>query len=93
MKEISTTWDKMRYVAGYPGQDAVPARRNGDRWYIAEVNARDEALTLDLSLPMLKAGLQATRYADDRSSSAALRRRRLRMYSFIEMPASPLIVR
>ena len=67
MKEIPTTWDETRYVAGYPGQYAVLARRSGNRWYIAGVNARDEVLTLDLSLPMLKAGQQATRYADDRN--------------------------
>lgn len=66
MKEIPTTWDETRYVAGYPGAYAVVARRSGERWYIAGVNARDEALTLDLALPMLRAGQQATLHIDDR---------------------------
>lgn len=65
MKEIPTTWDETRHVAGYPGQYAVLARRSGDRWYIAGVNARDKALTLDLELPMLAPGQTVTCYADN----------------------------
>lgn len=53
MKEVPTTWDETRYIAGYPGTYAVLARRQGNRWYIAGVNAQSEPITLDLDLPML----------------------------------------
>jgi hypothetical protein len=53
MKEIPTTWDETRYIDGYPGKYSVIARRHGEKWFIAGVNALDEPLELDLSLPML----------------------------------------
>jgi hypothetical protein len=53
MKEIPTTWDETRYIDGYPGKYSVIARRHGEKWFIAGVNALEEPLELDLSLPML----------------------------------------
>ena len=64
MKSAPTQWDETRYIDGYPGRYAVIARRNGDRWYIAGVNATGEPLKLTVALPMLKAGAQARIYTD-----------------------------
>ena len=41
VKEVPTTWDETRYIAGFPGENVVIARRNGDKWYVAAVNAVD----------------------------------------------------
>ena len=44
VKEVPTTWDETRYISGYPGETVVLARRNGDKWYVAAVNAVDTPL-------------------------------------------------
>ena len=50
LKAIPTTWDETRYIDGYPGKYVVLARRHGDHWYVAGLNAEKTAqkLTLDL---------------------------------------------
>ncbi len=52
LKEIPVTWDDTRYIAGYPGKDAVIARKKGDTWYTGGINGEGIAkeLTIDLSL-------------------------------------------
>ena len=39
MREVPTTWDEVRFIDGYPGQYLIMARRHGDTWYIAGINA------------------------------------------------------
>ena len=56
MKQVPTTWDEVRFVDGYPGQYVIMARRSGDKWYVAGINATDKPLKLALSLPMLATG-------------------------------------
>ena len=48
MKSVPTTWDETKYIDGYPGKYAVIARRHGDTWYVAGVNALEEPLTVSL---------------------------------------------
>ena len=50
LKAIPTTWDETRYVDGYPGKYVVLARRHGDQWYVAGLNALKEPLPLTLDL-------------------------------------------
>ena len=50
LKQIPTTWDETRYVDGYPGKYVILARRHGDQWYVAGLNALKEPLTLTLDL-------------------------------------------
>ncbi len=65
MKEVPTTWDDVKYLDGYPGRYAVIARRHGDTWYIAGVNALNEPLKLTLDLSALGlGGNTATMWAD-----------------------------
>lgn len=51
MRSVPTTWDETRFIDGYPGRYVVLARRHGNNWYIAGVNAEKakKTLTLDLS--------------------------------------------
>ena len=49
MREVPTTWDETRYIAGTPSEDAVIARRCGSTWYVGAVNAVDETLELDVN--------------------------------------------
>jgi hypothetical protein len=53
MKGVPTTWDETVFVDGYPGKYSVIARRHGERWYVAGVNAMKEPARLRMSLPML----------------------------------------
>lgn len=65
MKAVPTTWDETRYIDGYPGKYAVIARRHGDTWYIAGVNAQDHAISLDLNLEdMMHRGTPVRIYSD-----------------------------
>lgn len=63
MKEVPTEWDDIQYIDGYPGKYVVLARRSGDTWYVAAINAEKEAKTLTLKLPML-AGKKVKVYSD-----------------------------
>jgi hypothetical protein len=56
MRQVPTVWDETRYVAGYPGRYVILARRSGQQWYVAGVNAMAEPLHMELQLPMLTAG-------------------------------------
>ncbi|PRD56510.1 glycoside hydrolase family 97 protein [Sphingobacterium gobiense] len=64
MKDVPTIWDETIFIDGYPGKYVVLARRHGDTWYIAGVNAEKETKDMLISLPMLAEG-HATRYSDD----------------------------
>jgi len=65
MRNIPTTWDETRFIDGYPGRYSVIARRHGQKWYIAGINAEKSAMNLKLSLPML-AGKKASIYNDNK---------------------------
>ena len=53
MKNVPTTWDETRYLAGYPGQYVVLARRHQKQWFVVGVNARNETIEVELDLSML----------------------------------------
>ena len=56
LKQVPTTWDELRFIDGYPGQYIIMARRSGNKWYVAGVNATDLPIKQTLSLPMLNEG-------------------------------------
>ena len=51
LRDVPTVWDETRCLAGYPGRDAVLARRKGDLWYVAGINGEQYGKTFDLTLP------------------------------------------
>lgn len=67
MKNVPTVWDETRLIEGYPGKYVVLARRNGNRWYIAAVNATGEPVTIKSELPIL-AGKDATVIASGKAA-------------------------
>ena len=66
MKEVPTTWDEVRFIDGYPGKYVILARRHGDKWYIAGVNAQKETLKLKVNLPMFSNGEKVRLFSDDK---------------------------
>lgn len=67
LQNLPTTWDETRVLDGYPGDFIVIARRSGDHWYLAAMNA-GEAKQLQLDLDFLAVGeYEAQVYADSKS--------------------------
>ena len=63
LKAVPTAWDDVKFVAGYPTQYAVVARKasaanagtaslSAGKWFVGGLNATDKPLTLTLDLPM-----------------------------------------
>ncbi len=88
MKVIPTTWDETRYIDGYPGKYAVIARRHGDQWYIAGVNALEEPLELELSLPML-AGKKVSIYSDNNNLEARIAGNKINKNGMVTVTLQP----
>jgi len=55
LDQIPTVWDDTKLIAGTPGQDAVFARRSGNRWFIGAIEA-GAARRITVPLTWLKAG-------------------------------------
>jgi len=72
LRTLPTTWDETLYIDGYPGKYSVIARRSGDHWYIAGVNAEEEVKTLKLNLPMLD-GKKVSIYNDDKKRQPSMK--------------------
>lgn len=72
MKQIPTTWDETMFIDGYPGKYVVLARRHGNHWYIAAINAQKEPLKLSLNLPMLNQGDVIATYTDGKQGEPQL---------------------
>ena len=53
MRDVPTTWDEVRYIDGYPGRYLIMARRHGDTWYVAAINAEPQKLVISLDLSVL----------------------------------------
>lgn len=72
MKEVPTTWDEVRFIDGYPGKYVVLARRHGDLWYVAGVNAQKELLKIKVTLPMFQGLKEVKLYSDDEQLNGKL---------------------
>lgn len=66
MKQVPATWDDVRFIDGYPGKYVILARHHGDKWYVAGVNAQQETLKTEITLPMWASGTELQVYADDK---------------------------
>jgi alpha-glucosidase len=55
LDQIPTVWDETRLLSGSPGQEAVVARRNGERWWIGGITATP-AHTWSANLDFLASG-------------------------------------
>lgn len=72
MKQVPTEWDETRFIDGYPGKYIVLARRHGESWYVAAINATKEPLKLKINLPML-AGKTVSFYSTDKKMQPQLK--------------------
>lgn len=88
MKEVPTLWDETKYVAGYPGKYAVIARRSGDHWYVAAVNAEKEAKEVTIALPMF-AGKEVSFYSDNEDRSPRYKRVHVKKNGEVRLTIQP----
>lgn len=57
-------WDEIQFIDGYPGKYFIVARRQGENWYVAGLNATEKEMKLTLNLPMFSG--KTVRYYNDR---------------------------
>ncbi len=88
MKQVPTTWDETRFIDGYPGRYIVLARRHGNTWYIAAVNATAEPLKLKLDLPVL-AGQDVSLYSDDKKMQPQLKLQKIKTDGSLQLTVQP----
>jgi len=73
LQDIPRNWDDVKFINGVPGKYVVIARKSGDSWYLAGLNAEatDINLSLDLSFIGTKKASLITDGATDREFSQA----------------------
>lgn len=72
LETVPTEWNETRFVDGVPGKYVVLARRHGNDWYVAGINATSEPLKLNLNVDML-AGKEVSLYSDNLTKEAQKR--------------------
>lgn len=88
IESMPTTWDETRYIDGFPGKYVVLARRHGDKWYVAGLNALKEPLKLKLSLPML-CGETLEYYVDDKDGNPVKTTRKVNAKGNVDVVIQP----
>jgi hypothetical protein len=53
MSSIPVAWDETKFIDGYPGKFLVIARRTGNVWYVAGINAGKEPLEMSVKLAFI----------------------------------------
>ena len=87
MKDVPVNWDEVKFIDGYPGKYIIMARKSAGKWYVAGVNAQDQAVKQKISLPMFAKNVQLTAYTDDKDLNSACNTIKLKKGEFaVEMP-------
>lgn len=88
LKEVPTEWDEVRYIDGYPGKYVVLARRSGNKWYVAAINADKEVKKLNVDLSFL--GDQPVKwYGDDKNQQPVLEEKKLKSNKLTQLVVAP----
>jgi alpha-glucosidase len=65
LQKFESTWDETRFIDGYPGEFVCIARRKGNKWFIAGINAGKER-RVDIPLSFIKEGSSAIKIYEDK---------------------------
>ena len=71
LKNLPTTWDETRFIDGYPGKYVVMARRHGNQWYIAGLNAQKEPLKLNINVADYHVKSQLNDFVDKKTKAVS----------------------
>lgn len=58
LKHVPAAWDDTKLLDGYPGKDAVVARRKGKKWYIGAINAEAKEKNMAIKFDFLDKAVQ-----------------------------------
>ncbi len=68
LKEVPAAWDDIHFIDGYPGEFVCLARRKGNDWFVAAINAEKER-TIKAPLDFLKPDKYSAKlYCDDEAA-------------------------
>lgn len=73
LRDLPTYWDDVKFIDGYPGKYAVIARRHGTKWYIAGINAKKEAMKIQLNLDFLSKKAKKILLVDGDTSNTSIK--------------------
>ena len=65
LKKLVSTWDEIRFIDGYPGDYVCLARRKGEKWFIAGINA-DMGRTVEIPLNFIGEGNHTIEIYEDK---------------------------
>jgi 16S rRNA U1498 N3-methylase RsmE len=88
MKEIPSLWDETLFIDGYPGKYVILARRSGERWYVAAINAEKEIKKVNVRLPMFTAK-KVNIYSDNTERSPELKQMNIKKEGEITLQIQP----
>ena len=58
LKEVPNAWDDTKLLNGYPGRDAIIARRKGNAWYVGGISAEQRERTKTIKFDFLPEGVK-----------------------------------
>jgi len=64
LKIVPTVWDDTRFVAGYPGEYIVMAKRSGKQWFVGAMNNSTQRV-IDIDTSFLPEGKYTLEYWED----------------------------
>ncbi|RFM26410.1 glycoside hydrolase family 97 protein [Deminuibacter soli] len=74
LMNVPAAWDEVKYLAGEPGKELVLARRKGNTWYVAAVNAGAAEKELTINWQLLAPGKPLTlQYMEDGDTPGSFR--------------------
>jgi alpha-glucosidase len=65
LQKLESTWDETRLIDGYPGEFACIARRKGNKWFIAAINA-GKARRVNVPLAFIGTGSHSVKIYEDK---------------------------
>lgn len=75
MKSVPSIWDDVKFFDGFPGKHVVLARRSGDKWYVAGINAEKTSRKVRLDLRTLSAKRGGTLISDGSGGNLSFSKR------------------
>lgn len=79
LRKVPSVWDDVKFIDGFPGRFVVMARKGDGRWYVAGINAEDQAKPLALDLSSLHVAGPGTLIADGNGGNLSFRRETVRL--------------
>ena len=89
MKNVPTTWDETLFLDGYPGKYCLLARRSGDKWYIAGINAEKTVKKIKVNLSML-ANQNVSFYYDEKNREPKMQPLKINKKGEVTVEIQPL---